>query len=165
MQMHEFSDLEGLRIAAEMEKRGGEFYRLAVRVSRAQETKDLLTSLAEDEAVHLREFQKLYEKEALRKDAGHYPPEKGALLAALAADIAFPNGVVGMAGSLENPEAILRTAIQSEEDSIRFYSEMAQATGCEQTAHVFNDIIRQEKGHLNRLQKMLSEMKQSKEGE
>lgn len=158
MQVYEFNDMEGLRIAAEMEKRGGDFYKLAARVSRSQETKDLLTSLAADEAVHLREFQKLYEKESARVDAVHYPPEKSAYLAALAADIAFPKGVVGMAGSLESPEAILKAAIQSEEDSIRFYTEMEQATDCEQTAGVFNDIIRQEKGHLNRLQKMLSEL-------
>lgn len=159
MQANEFNELEGLRIAAEMEKRGGEFYRLAVRVSRSQETRDLLTSLAEDEAVHLKEFQKLYEREALRKDGGRYSPEKGALLAALAADIAFPQGVAGVANNLESPSVILQTAIQSEEDSIRFYSEMAQVTASEQTAGVFQDIIRQEKGHLNRLQKMLSELK------
>ena len=57
-----------------------------------------------------------------------------------------------------DPRAILEHAIQSEEDSIRFYSELAQDVACSQAAGVFNDIIRQEKGHLNRLQKMLSEL-------
>ena len=154
-----FTELEGLRIAAEMEKRGGEFYRLAARVTRSGETKSLLTSLAADEAIHLKEFQKLYEKEAADENAVHYPPETGAYLAALAADIAFPEGVVGLANSLDCPEAILQQAIRSEEDSIRFYGELARASGCEDTAHVFNDIIKQEKGHLSRLQKMLSDLK------
>lgn len=157
MQQCPFGDLEGLRIAAEMEKRGGEFYRLAARVSRAQEAKELLTSLAADEAIHLREFQRLYEK-AESENRDPYPPERGAYLAAMAAEIAFPEGVVGLAGQLESPEAILKSAIRSEEESIRFYTELTKATGCAPMASVFEDIIRQETGHLHRLQKMLSEL-------
>ncbi len=158
MQECPFGDLEGLRIAAEMEKRGGDFYRLAARVSKNPETKDLLTSLAADEAIHLREFQRLYEK-AASEERAPYAPERGAYLSAMAAEIAFPEGVVGLARNLENPEAILKTAIRSEEDSIRFYTGLTQATGCACMATVFEDIIRQEKGHLNRLQKMLADIK------
>ena len=157
MQECPFGDLEGLRIAAEMEKRGGEFYRLAARVSRSQEAKDLLTSLAADEAVHLREFQRLHER-ADQEGRGSYAPERAAYLSAMAAEIAFPEGVVGLAGKLESPRAILENAIQSEQDSIRFYTELTKATGCVPMANVFEDIIRQERGHLNRLQKMLSEL-------
>lgn len=159
MQAKDFSDLDGLRMAAEMEKRGGAFYKLAARVSRAQEARDLLSSLAADEDIHLREFSRLYERESNRDDVQRYPTETGAYLAALAADIAFPEGVVGLANSLDRPEAILEQAIRSEEDSIRFYGELARASGCEDTAHIFNDIIKQEKGHLSRLQKMLSDLK------
>lgn len=157
MQTCPFGDLEGLRIAAEMEKRGGEFYRLAARVSRSQETKDLLTSLAADEAVHLKEFQRLYEK-AESENRDPYPPERATYLSAMAAEIAFPEGVVGLAGKLESPRAILENAIQSELDSIRFYTELTKATDCAPMASVFEDIIRQETGHLHRLQKMLSEL-------
>ena len=157
MQACPFGDMEGLRIAAEMEKRGGEFYRLAARVSRAQDTKDLLTSLAADEAVHLHEFQRLYAK-AEAENRAPYSPERAAYLTALAAEIAFPEGVVGLAGQLESPQAILQSAIRSEEDSIRFYTELTKATGCQPMASVFEDIIRQETGHLHRLQKMLSEL-------
>ena len=157
MQTCPFGDLEGLRIAAEMEKRGGEFYRLAARVSRVQETKDLLTSLAADEAVHLREFQRLYEKAEQEKRAS-YVPERAAYLAAMAAEIAFPEGVVGAADKLGSPKAILEHAIQSEQDSIRFYTELTKASDCAPMVSVFEDIIRQETGHLHRLQKMLSEL-------
>lgn len=157
MQTCPFGDLEGLRIAAEMEKRGGEFYRLAARVSRSQETRDLLTSLAADEAVHLREFQRLYEK-AERENRAPYAPERAAYLSAMAAEIAFPEGIVGAADKLGSPKAILEHAIQSEQDSIRFYTELTKTTGCAPMASVFEDIIRQETGHLHRLQKMLSEL-------
>ena len=157
MQNCPFGDLEGLRIAAEMEKRGGEFYKLAARVSRSQEAKDLLTSLAADEAIHLREFQRLHEQ-AAKENRKSYAPERAAYLAAMAAEIAFPEGVAGAADKLSSPEAILKHAIQSEQDSIRFYTELTKATGCAPMASVFEDIIRQETGHLHRLQKMLSEL-------
>lgn len=153
-----FGDLDGLRMAAEMEKRGGEFYRLAARVSKAEDTRTLLNSLAADEAIHLREFQRLYERELEKKSASAYAPEMSAYLSAMAAEIAFPGGVVSLAGQLESPESILKSAIKSEEDSIRFYTGVAQATACEQTARVFYDIIRQETGHLHRLQRMLAEL-------
>jgi rubrerythrin len=156
MQKCAFSELEGLRIAAEMEKRGGDFYTLAARVSRCPETKELLRTLAADEAIHLREFQKLYERESVRRDRQLHTGEAGALLTALAADIAFPKGVVSLAGKLENQRAILEYSIESEQDSIRFYSALAQDEACAESARIFEDIIRQERGHLLRLQKMLS---------
>ena len=159
MQKERFSDLEGSRVAAEIEKRGGAFYQLAARVSRSEETKALLSALAADEEVHLREFQALYQREAARADAGsQYPAELGAYLAALAAEIAFPEGVVGMARHLESREGILKESIRSEEESIRFYEEMLGATKSEETARVFGDIIAQEKGHLAKLTAMLSEV-------
>lgn len=153
-----FGDLDGLRMAAEMEKRGGDFYRLAARVSKAEDTRELLTSLAADEVIHLREFQRLYERELEKKETFSYAPEMSAYLSAMAAEIAFPGGVVSLVGQLESPESILKSAIKSEEDSIRFYTGVAQATTCKQTAQVFYDIVRQETGHLHRLQKMLADI-------
>jgi len=154
-----FGDLDGLRLAAEMEKRGGDFYRLAARVSKKEETRAMLNALAADEAVHLREFQKLYERELSKKQYVVYAPEKSAYLSAMAAEIAFPGGVVSLSGQLESPRSILESSIRSEQESIRFYSGVAEATPCEETARVFRDIIRQETGHLHRLEKMLSELK------
>ena len=158
MQKCVFSELEGLRIAAEMEKRGGEFYTLAARVSLNEETKALLRALAADEAIHLREFQRLYEREAAKQDKQHHTGEAGALLTALAADIAFPKGVVSLAGKLENQRAILEHSIQSEKDSIRFYGALAADEACAESAKIFEDIIRQEHGHLIRLEKMLADV-------
>lgn len=158
MQKCAFSELEGLRIAAEMEKRGGEFYALAARVTRCEKTRELLRALAADEAIHLKEFQKLYQRELDRKDRQVHSGESGALLSALAADIAFPKGVVSLAGRLENQRAILEYSIQSEQDSIRFYTALAEDEACEENARIFEDIIRQEHGHLIRLQKMLADV-------
>ena len=75
---------------------------------------------------------------------------------AVLAILAISGLYVGVTNDAVN---FLNAAIGSEQDSIRFYTEMAHATDCEQTARVFNDIILQEQGHLHRLQKMLSELK------
>ena len=59
MNVHSFNDIEGLRIAAEMERRGGEYCRRAAKLSHSPEAVDMLLFLAEDEARHLAEFEKL----------------------------------------------------------------------------------------------------------
>ena len=58
---HVFSDLEGLRIAVEMERRGEAFYRRAAKISKSPETVALLNQLMEDEKRHGAEFQRLYD--------------------------------------------------------------------------------------------------------
>ena len=60
--MHDFNDLEGLRIAIEMEKRGEALYRKAARVSKKREVVDMLVALAADEVAHAAEFSRLYEE-------------------------------------------------------------------------------------------------------
>lgn len=152
---HVFSDLEGLRIAVEMERRGEDFYRRAARVSRAQETVALLNSLADDEVLHGREFQRLFDLTcAQRGDCADeaYSSETNAYLSAIAADIVFPGGLMGLRESgFENSRAVLTTAIASEKDSILFYTELAACARDAQTRATFTEIARQERGHLARL--------------
>ena len=79
--MHDFNDLEGLRIAIEMEKRGEALYRKAARVSKKREVVDMLVALAADEVAHAAEFSRLYE-EALARRGEHtsYGEEASAYL-------------------------------------------------------------------------------------
>jgi len=58
----------------------------------------------------------------------------------------------------ENARAILTTAIDSEKDSILFYTELADRTADETAKALFLEIVRQERGHMSRLQKMLLEL-------
>ena len=145
---HVFSDVEGLRIAVEMERRGEDFYRRAARVSRADETVALLNALAEDERLHGREFQRLHDLAAARNDGSEkaYDDETNAYLSAIAADIVFPGGLMALRQTgFENPEAVFRIAIASEKDSILFYTELAH---CARDAHardIFMEIARQER--------------------
>lgn len=169
--MQVFNDLEGLRIAVEMEKRGEDFYRRAARVSRVPETASMLAALADDEVLHGREFQRLHD--AACADCGEdmaqaYDAETDAYLSAIAADIVFPGGLMALRGSIAaecmedgrglslSPRAVLLHAIDSEKDSILFYTELA---GCARSAGAratFLEIARQEHGHLARLMNRLA---------
>ena len=155
--VHVFSDLEGIRIAIEMERRGESFYRRAARVSRTPETVELLESLAGDEQAHRAEFERLYTAESnggLSNAA--YDDETNAYLTAIAAEVVFPEGLMGLrVEGFENPAGVLRSAISSEKDSILFYTELLGHTLDPHAREVFWEIARQERGHLFRLQKQL----------
>ena len=155
-----FNDLEGLRIAVEMEKRGELFYTRASRISRNPETVALLQALAREESQHARDFQELYDRECdgkaqrdgSRSCAESYNPETSAYLAAIAADIIFPGGLRGLADvGFDDPAAVLRAAIASEKDSILFYSELGGFAHDAHAREVFEAIAAQERGHMVRL--------------
>ncbi len=152
---HVFSDVEGIRIAVEMERRGESFYRRAARVSRSAETVELLEALAWDEQAHRAEFERLAASRSALSDAA-YDDETNAYLTAIAAEVVFPQGLMGLReAGFENPAAVLRSAIASEKDSILFYAELRERSADERAREVFREIARQERGHLFRLQKQL----------
>ena len=154
---HVFSDLEGLRIAIEMERRGESFYRRTARVSKSEETIAMLNSLADDELHHRAEFERLYkaELEGGMSDKA-YDDETNAYLTAIAAEVVFPKGLMALKEvGFENAEAVLIHAIASEKDSILFYGELSDRTPDEHAKKVFAEIMRQEKGHMFRLQRNL----------
>lgn len=157
---HVFSDLEGIRIAVEMERRGESFYRHAAKVSKSEETIGMLLSLAGEEQNHRAEFERLYaaEAEGGASDAA-YDDETNAYLTAIAAEVVFPRGLMALKDEgFENPEAVLTHAIASEKDSILFYTEMQARTADVHAREVFGEIVRQERGHLFRLQRRLAQL-------
>ena len=160
---HVFSDLEGIRIAIEMERRGESFYRHAARVSKSEETVEMLLALANEEQYHRAEFERLLRAECARgmSDCA-YDDETNAYLTAIAAEVVFPKGLMALKDEgFENPEAVLLHAIASEKDSILFYTEMQQRTGDDHAREVFGEIVRQERGHLFRLQRRLAQLMQA----
>ena len=158
--MHDFNDLEGLRIAIEMEKRGEAMYRKAARVSRKREVVDMLSALANDEVAHAAEFSRLYE-EALARRGEHtsYGEEASAYLSAVAADIVFPGGLMALREEgFDDIRAVLDYAIVSEKDSILFYLELARLSNDEAARNVFMSIAEQERGHMRRLCRQRAEL-------
>lgn len=156
---HAFSDLEGLRIAVEMEKRGEAFYRRAAKISRSGETVALLNALADEECLHGQEFQALYDRACAERPSAcedRYDPETSAYLAAVAADIIFPGGLMALRqAGFENPQAVFLSAIASEKDSVLFYTELATCARDARAREVFTEIARQERRHMTRLQRQL----------
>ncbi len=160
MESHAFSDLEGLRIAVEMERRGVEFYHRAARLTKSESIVAMLEELAAEEEGHQRDFSKLMEDQCAGRYAEAavcYAGETSAYLSAIAADIVFPGGLmeVGRRGGFDSLPAILTTAIDSEKNSILFYSELRDLTGDEGAKSAFGSVIAQEKVHLARLQQQL----------
>ena len=158
---HVFSEVEGLRIAVEMERRGEDFYRRAAKVSRAPETVSLLNDLADDEVLHGREFQRLYDQACARRGGCDeaYDSETNAYLSAIAADIVFPGGLMALRqAGFEDPAAVLKAAIASEKDSLLFYTELAACARDAQARSRFEEIARQERGHLALLLNRLAEV-------
>lgn len=158
---HPFSDLEGLRIAVEMEKRGADFYKRAERISKKPEAAALLHQLCLDEQRHQTDFQKQYDAQRAFENAAdeRYDAEGSAYLSAIAADVVYPGGLISMAraGGLNDPASILRGAIQAEKDSILFYTEVWLRAKDERAKAIFWDIAQQEKLHLSSLQQTLLE--------
>ena len=160
MESHSFSDLEGLRIAVEMERRGVEFYRRAARLTKSVHSVKMLEELAAEEEGHQREFSKLMENQCTCRSAEAavcYSGETSAYLSAIAADIVFTGGLmeVGRRGGFDSLPAILTTAIDSEKNSILFYSELRDLTGDPGAQQAFGSVISQEKVHLAKLQQQL----------
>jgi rubrerythrin len=158
---HQFSDLEGLRIAVEMERRGVEFYRRAARLTKSEGIAGMLEELAAEEEGHQRDFSILLEEQCAGRYAEAavcYSGETSAYLSAVAADVVFSGGLmeVGRRGGFDSLEAILTTAIDSEKNSILFYSELRELTKDERTRSAFGSVIAQEKVHLARLQQQLT---------
>lgn len=160
MESHSFSDLEGLRIAVEMERRGVEFYRRAARLTKSVHIVKMLEELAGEEEGHQRDFSKLMEDACACRQAEAavcYSGETSAYLSAIAADIVFAGGLmeVGRRGGFDSLPAILTTAIDSEKNSILFYSELRELTGDPNTRNAFGSVVSEEKVHLARLQQQL----------
>lgn len=158
MKVHAFNDVEGLRIAVAMERRGAELYERAERVTKSEEARALLTRLARDERRHAAEFERHHARALADKlDEGYaYDHEANAFLTAIAADIVFPGGLVGLSKDrgLDSPAAILAAAIQSEKDSILYYGEMVRVARGEAARESFREIAAQERTHLSELEQM-----------
>lgn len=138
--------VEGLRVALEMERRGRNLYIRAQQFTQDLALIDLLKELAADETKHYAQFSAmmaLYGVPALSE-------EENMLSAAKAADFFFPGGLmeVAMDGGLASPAAMLDKAMQSERDSIAFYGRLLSHIQDLDQQEMLLRIIREEMGHL-----------------
>ncbi len=157
MTIHQFSDREALHIAAQIERKGERFYRMAQSVAGSGPAGPLLEMLRRQELAHAQRFEQMLETLRDGEEDESYDLETSSYLSAIAAEVVFPGGVLAslMNRKLETVRDVLLCAIGSEKDSLLFYMELLIETRSEQTAQVLRSIVAEEKRHLVDLQQLL----------
>lgn len=157
-----FSDLEGLRIAIDMEARGRDFYKKASEQTENKEHKALFLLLMNEEIKHHDQFTKLYHKTKENKlsDSNDYlfDQEASKYLTVLAEPYIFTEAKAEKTFSERKSIAdILKAAIQDEKDSILFYDALAKCAKFDETRNIFNLLKAEEQTHVVKLRQMLGE--------
>ena len=154
-----FTELEGLRVAIEIEKRGHEFYNQAYSQAQKDEHKELFLLLRDEETDHKAKFQKVFDKVQENKaecDVS-FDIETSAYLSALASVHVFPKAEAAAEtiSKLKTIDAILAVAMQAEKDSILLYDELAGKSKSEEARKVFAALKAEEQQHVVKLREMI----------
>jgi len=152
-----FTAAEALSIALKIEKNGEAFYRAAAGRMAEGEVRTVLEDLAVQEERHYRAFQKLADR------VGHPPALSGpewdeydeyvhtALENAL---FAGPDKALAAAEGVQTAEEALRMALGFEKDTLIFFYDLREMLP-EGDREIVDTIIREEKGHVRRLARLL----------
>jgi Uncharacterized conserved protein len=179
--MHDFSDLEGLRLAVNIEKRGVDFYRQAKDNTHNPEHKLLFGFLMQEEVNHAAKFEALYNALKQNRNAGDedylFDENVSRYLQVLVETHVFPqdnlfvadpdmaNGVLETGWKTQIPgqahaneltaKSILRIALLAEKDSILFYDEMMKNARFPEAKQVFAELKAEEQSHVEKLQELI----------
>lgn len=129
MVVHEFSDREALRIAAEIERKGERFYRHGHgRDPRRQGPCAPWRCSAHQEEAHAARFEQMLSEIEDEGEEESYDAEANAFLSAVAAEVVFPGGVLAslMNRRLETVRDVLLYAIGSEKDAALLHGDAPQ---------------------------------------
>lgn len=158
-----FNDLEALKMAMNIEKRGEQFYREAAQ--KMQENPDIvnvLLGLAKDEEEHAATFKQIYDDFVQKKygfdDTYLFEPEVEAYIRAMVETSVFPTSEEQdtILETIQNVEDIIRLGIQIEKDSILFYTEMIIHSKLPEAKAAFRRLLQEEKKHLLDLKNKLN---------
>ena len=146
------TDLEAMERAMQLERNGRSFYLEAAERTSSEEGRKMFLSLADDEALHLRLFQKQYE--SLKDDRGWQALEEMGQPAADWNDPIFPiepakfeKAVHPLAGDLD----ALAFGISIEHDSIEMYRGLAAQVTDPAGQQMYRWLATVERGHFNQL--------------
>ncbi len=156
-----YNDLEGLRIAVEIETRGREFYRQAYEHAAAQEQKDLFLWLMNEEIHHQTAFTNIFDKVKVTKEAHSdeylFDPEVSRYLTVLAEHHVFPpaDKTKQTIAELKTIQAILALAMQAEKDSVLFYDELTNNAKFPDAKKIFAQLKAEEQSHVVKIREMI----------
>jgi rubrerythrin len=157
-----YNDLEGLRIAVEIEARGREFYRQALEQAATQEQKDLFLLLMNEEIHHLNAFTDIFNKVKETKEAHSdeylFDPEVSRYLTVLAESHVFPaiDKARQTIAELKTIQGILALAMQAEKDSVLFYDELANNAKFPEAKKIFALLKAEEQTHVVKIREMIN---------
>lgn len=160
-----FNDLEAIKIAMDIERRGEKFYTAAANKLDEEEIQGVLIDLAQQEKEHKETFQELYKDAASQKDKFDdtylFDPEISNYLSAMVETVVFPSDekLDEVLKDINNAEDALLLGIQAEKDSILFYTEMIIYSKLVEAKEAFRKLLKEEKQHLIDLQKKLQEIR------
>ncbi len=156
-----FSDVEGLRIAMEIEARGMAFYQKAYEHAQKPEHKDLFLFLKHEEVAHYEAFKSMYEQikaqEGSQDTEYLFDQESSRYLTVLAEGHVFPtsDAAATAVAKMDSLEEVLKLALQAEKDSILFYDELARQSKFEKAKKIFSKLKEEEQTHVVKLREII----------
>lgn len=149
--MENFNIIEITKIAIDMEKEGQEFYRKASALTEDEKLRSMFILLAEQEKKHAEIFYDLHkafsETENL-KDDYLYDEEVALYIKALVDNKVFKQEELDKIKKMDSMKDALQLGINSEKNSILFYSEIIRNTKSAEVLGALSLILAEEKKHL-----------------
>lgn len=139
--------LKALELAMELEEDGKKFYTDASEKATSTFAKDMFGSLAKDEDVHLAKVQEIYDK--LKKERA-WPRRVTSVGDVVKIKAVFPTDAKDLDMTEEEISEsvnVLKTGIEMEEKSIKFYNELADKAADPFEVRFFIALAHEERGH------------------
>ena len=149
--MERFNILEITKIAMDMEKEGQAFYRKAAALTTDEKLSSMFILLAEQEKRHLELFFDLHktfsEKNGIN-DEYIYDENVSLYMKALVENKVFKEAELTRIKNMDSMKDALGLGINSEKNSILFYTEIIRNTKSTEVLGVLSLILAEEKKHL-----------------
>lgn len=159
MKYENFNDAEALKIAMNIETEGLEFYSLLVKCTKDEKEKYIFSELALAEKKHLALFQEMYF--GVTSNANQVQGCEDYTVDLYLKDLVetgifTKKGEAGrLATKVKTDIDALKISIQAEKDSILYFTEAAKSTRNEGGKKAFEQLITEEKKHLQKLSELL----------
>lgn len=145
-----------LKVAMEIEKNGGSFYRSQAGMTKNQDIEFTFNWLASQEDEHLKTFTGMLSTVELKPMKGASEEEYMSYLTELAKSYVFSKDMVEAShvDMANKPSKALRFALDMERDSILFYHELKEVVRTQDQA-ILEKIINEERSHVKKLRELM----------
>ena len=155
IKIFDFDELEAYRIARKMERDGLHYYSRMKEEVRKPEIREVIETLIEDERDHLNLFERKIE-ELVRE---HQVDDEGETLADIVESKTMDvlKDTMRVTEILCDPQEALRLGASVKKRSIAFYNEILLTTEDKSGKAAIEELIQQERNHLQKLKELLEE--------